>query len=59
MEIGIYKNGRADWFNGCTDIEVTDSYIKFKRNNGEDTLCFFFRNIEGYNIGKECCAWKL
>ena len=50
MTIGIFKNGRVDWFYKCTDIEVTNDFIKFKKNNNKDMLCFFFRNIEGYTI---------
>ena len=50
MTIGIFKNGRADWFYKCTDIEVTNDFIRFKKNNSKDILCFFFRNIEGYAI---------
>lgn len=55
MTIEIFKNGRIDWFQGCTDIEVTDGFIKFKTNNGKDTFCFFFRNIEGYAIKEAQC----
>ena len=50
MTIGIFKNGRADWFYKCTDIEVTNDFIRFKKNNNKDILCFFFRNIEVYAI---------
>ena len=50
MTIGIFKNGRIDWFYKCTDIEVTEGFIRFKKNNNKDMLCFFFRNIEGYTI---------
>lgn len=53
MTIGIFKNGRVDWFYKCTDIEITKDYILFKKNNNKDTLCFFFRNIEGYAIKEE------
>lgn len=53
MTIGIFKNGRVDWFYKCTDIEVTEGFIKFKKNNNKDMLCFFFRNIEGYAIREE------
>lgn len=53
MTIGIFKNGRVDWFYKCTDIEITKDYILFKKNNNKDTLCFFFRNIEGYAIEEE------
>ena len=27
MTIGIFKNGRADWFYKCTNIEVTESFM--------------------------------
>ena len=50
MTIGIFKNGCVDWFYKCTDIEVTEGFIRFKKNNNKDMLCFFFRNIEGYTI---------
>lgn len=50
MTIGIFKNGHIDWFYNCTDIEVTEGFIRFKKNNNKDTSCFFFRNIEGYTI---------
>lgn len=50
MTIEIFKNGCVDWFQECTDIEVTDDFIKFKTDNGKDIFCFFFRNIEGYAI---------
>ena len=53
MTIGIFKNGRVDGFYKCTDIEVTEGFIRFKKNNNKDMLCFFFRNIEGYAIREE------
>ena len=53
MTIGIFKNGRVDWFYKCTDIEVTEGFIRFKTNNNKDMFCFFFRNIEGYAIREE------
>lgn len=53
MTIGIFKNGHADWFYECADIEITDSFIRFKKNNNKDMICFFFCNIEGYAIREE------
>ena len=53
MTIGIFKNGHADWFYECADIEITDGFIRFKKNNNKDMICFFFCNIEGYAIREE------
>lgn len=37
-----------DVFKKCTDLEVTDNFIRFK--NKKDTYCFFFHAIKGYII---------
>ena len=37
-----------DLFKNCTDLEVTDNFIRFKSK--KVTYCFFFHAIKGYAI---------
>ena len=53
MTIGIFKNGHDDWYYECAATDITDSFIRFKKNNNKDMICFFFCNIEGYAIREE------
>lgn len=37
-----------DLFKNCTDLEITDNFIRFKSK--KVTYCFFFHAIKGYTI---------